>query len=70
MQMSSQTATQPAIAKGEDEAKIKSELNALLETEWKLNDEQIQLEKTYYFKAYTKVLVRNEQRTRTCAKFN
>lgn len=57
-QMSSSSAIRPAIAKGEDEAKVKGEIERLLESEWRLNEEQSQLEKTYYFKAYTKVLVR------------
>ena len=50
---------EPKISKGQDESKVKTELQALLENGWKLNDEQIQLEKTYHFKTYTKVLVRD-----------
>lgn len=36
---------------------MKAELDALLENGWKLDEEQIRLEKTYHFKTYTKVAV-------------
>ncbi|KAF2476781.1 transcriptional coactivator/pterin dehydratase [Lindgomyces ingoldianus] len=47
---------QPKISEGQDESKVKAELEVLLENGWELNGEQIQLGKTYYFKTYTKVL--------------
>ncbi|KAF2258666.1 hypothetical protein CC78DRAFT_525900 [Lojkania enalia] len=46
---------QPKISEGQDESKIKAELEVLFQNGWKLKEEQI-LEKTYYFKTYTKVL--------------
>jgi pterin-4a-carbinolamine dehydratase len=50
-------------SKGEDEETLRAEVGALQENGWTLNQEQAQLEKTYYFKTYTKVLVRRTQRT-------
>jgi 4a-hydroxytetrahydrobiopterin dehydratase len=57
---------QPKIPEGQDEAKIKGELEALIQNGWKLDEEQIRLEKTYYFKTYTKVIVRESLHCPTC----
>jgi pterin-4a-carbinolamine dehydratase len=43
---------------GEDEAKMKEELQSLQETGWILDEDCMGIKKTYYFKTYTKVLVR------------
>jgi len=37
--------------------RIRADLHVLLENGWKLDEERIQLEKTYNFKTYTKVAV-------------
>ncbi|OXV09906.1 hypothetical protein Egran_02331 [Elaphomyces granulatus] len=42
---------------GEDEAKMKEELQSLQETGWILDEDCMGIKKTYYFKTYTKVLV-------------
>jgi 4a-hydroxytetrahydrobiopterin dehydratase len=47
------------IAEGQNDSQVKAEVEALLAKGWKLDEDQIQLEKTYYFKIYTKVLVRD-----------
>jgi len=44
------------IAKGQNEQNVRTEVEALLQDGWKLNDKG-ELEKTYHFKTYTKVLV-------------
>jgi hypothetical protein len=44
------------ISQGQDEDQVKNELQALLKNGWKLNEDQ-EIEKTYHFKLYTKVLV-------------
>jgi 4a-hydroxytetrahydrobiopterin dehydratase len=49
----------PKFSEGEDVEKLESELKALLGNGWELDAEQIQLQKTYYFKTYTNVLVRD-----------
>ncbi|KAN0078984.1 Transcriptional coactivator/pterin dehydratase [Elaphomyces granulatus] len=41
---------------GEDEAKMKEELQSLQETGWILDEDYMGIKKTYYFKTYTKVL--------------
>lgn len=43
---------------GKDEAKMKEELQSLEETGWILDEDRMGIKKTYYFKPYTKVLVR------------
>ena len=43
-------------SRGEDKAQVKDELQILFNNGWKLNEDQ-QIEKTYHFKLYTKVLV-------------
>lgn len=48
----------PNISEGQDEGKVVAEADALLVHGWKLDEEQIGLIKTYYFKTYTKALVR------------
>ena len=44
------------ISQGQDENQVKDELQALLRNGWELNEDQ-EIEKTYHFKLYTKVLV-------------
>jgi 4a-hydroxytetrahydrobiopterin dehydratase len=68
MSSNNSSVMQPKISKGQDESKVTTELQALLENGWKLNDEQIQLEKTYHFKTYTKVLVIKEIPIQNCHK--
>jgi 4a-hydroxytetrahydrobiopterin dehydratase len=48
----------PKFSPGTDEAQSMKEVEALLNANWKLDIEQMGLEKTYYFKAYTKCVVR------------
>jgi len=43
------------ISRGENEAQLKADVIELLKEGWKLDEECIQLEKTYNFKTYTKV---------------
>jgi pterin-4a-carbinolamine dehydratase len=50
---------QPTIAKRQNESKVKAELEELVKGGWQLDDEQIQLEKTYYFASYRLMKVRN-----------
>jgi hypothetical protein len=57
MQTTKNISLQPRISEGEDEFQVKKDLEALVENGWELNEEQIQLERTYYFKTYTKVMV-------------
>lgn len=47
---------QPKLSK-QDESEVTPELNSLIESGWKLDEEQIGVQKTYHFKTYTKVLV-------------
>ena len=48
----------PQFSSGADERKLSEELDALLKEGWTLDEEQMGLKKTFYFKTYTKVLVR------------
>ena len=45
------------ISDGQDESKLMTQLKAVLETGWKLDDEEMGVKKKYYFKTYTKALV-------------
>ena len=45
------------ISHGQDESKIATKVNALIDSGWKLDEEQMSVQKTYYFKTYTKVMV-------------
>ncbi|KAL2056471.1 hypothetical protein ABVK25_003495 [Lepraria finkii] len=47
---------QPKFSEGQDESKVMAELEALVEGGWKLDEEQIGIQRTYHFKTYTKVL--------------
>ncbi|KAF2835003.1 hypothetical protein M501DRAFT_942880 [Patellaria atrata CBS 101060] len=49
--------TNPQFSSGADKSAMAEEVSALLDAEWKLSDDRIGIEKTYYFKTYTKVLV-------------
>jgi 4a-hydroxytetrahydrobiopterin dehydratase len=44
-------------SKGQDESKVTADVNALVESGWELDEEQIGVQKTYHFKTYTKVMV-------------
>lgn len=48
---------QPKITEGRDESKVMAEANALFDCGWILDDEEMGVKKTYYFKTYTKALV-------------
>lgn len=43
---------QPKLSKGQDEAQVTTELNALINGGWSLNEEQTGVKKTYHFKTY------------------
>lgn len=47
----------PRISEGNNAAQVNAELETLFKNGWKLDEEQIQLEKIYHFKTYTKVAV-------------
>lgn len=47
------------ISKGQDQTKVKLEVDALLENGWVVKDD-ILLEKKYHLKTYTKVVVRRQ----------
>jgi 4a-hydroxytetrahydrobiopterin dehydratase len=49
---------EPKFSPGADESKLMDETNALIDAKWTLDKEQMGVEKTYYFKTYTKALVR------------
>ena len=49
---------QSKISEMQDESKVKAETKALLEKGWRLDDEEVGLQKTYHFKTYTKALVK------------
>jgi hypothetical protein len=51
------------ISEGQNQAQVKTDIKELIDKDWKLDQEQIQLEKTYYFKTYTKVTVSRALRT-------
>lgn len=48
---------QPKFSENQDGGKVMAELDVLVENGWKLDEEQIGVQKTYHFKNYTKVLV-------------
>jgi len=48
---------QPKITEGQDESKLMAEAKALLDSGWALDEEEMGVKKTYYFKTYTKALV-------------
>jgi 4a-hydroxytetrahydrobiopterin dehydratase len=50
----------PKISDGEDEVRVKADLKALVNNGWSLNEEQMHIEKTYFFKTWTKVIVCQE----------
>jgi pterin-4a-carbinolamine dehydratase len=43
---------------GETDSLLKADVRALVENGWTLDEEQTQLEKTYFFKTFTKAVVR------------
>ena len=55
--LSTSSVMPPQISEGQNATQVNAELEALLDNGWKLDEEQIQLEKTYHFKTYTKVAV-------------
>jgi pterin-4a-carbinolamine dehydratase len=54
------------ISDGHDEAETKAQVEALLQVGWDVKEDR-KLEKTYNFKTYTKVAVRNTLSTLTMA---
>jgi 4a-hydroxytetrahydrobiopterin dehydratase len=52
-------AIEPKFSPRADERKLMGETKALIEAKWTLDKEQMGIEKTYYFKTYTKALVRD-----------
>lgn len=55
--ISTTTTMHPKIAANQDERKVKAELEELVETGWQLDNEEIQLEKTYHLSSYRNVKV-------------
>ncbi len=51
------------ISDGQDEGKVMAEEKALLDNGWKLDDEQMGVKKTYFFRNYTKPAVGDPSRT-------
>ena len=49
----------PKISEGQDETNLIAEAKALAENGWALDNEEMGVKKTYYFKTYTKALVRS-----------
>ena len=45
------------LSKGQDESKVIAEAKTLFESGWNLDEEEMGVKKTYYFKTYTKALV-------------
>ncbi len=52
---------EPIFSAGEDESQLTKDMKALLGANWKLDEERMGIEKTYYFKTWTKVLVGDSQ---------
>lgn len=46
------------ISAGQDEGKVTADAETLLGKGWKPDEEEMGLQKTYYFKTYTKALVK------------
>lgn len=59
MAASTETST-PVFSAGTDESAVAGELRNLYAAQWKLDSKKAGIEKTYYFKTYTKVLVWDE----------
>ena len=55
----------PSICEGQDAHKVMTEAEALLERGWKIDDDEMGVEKRYYFKTYSKALVRGSIRSLT-----
>lgn len=49
----------PTVSDKQDESRVLSELEALVENGWKLDEDQTCINKMYHFNTYTKVLVRS-----------
>lgn len=49
----------PRVSDKQDESRVLSELEALVENGWKLDEDQTCINKMYHFNTYTKVLVRS-----------
>lgn len=56
-QLSTISTMEPKISEGQDESKLITEMRALAENGWILDDQDMGIKKTYYFKTYTKALV-------------
>ena len=50
---------QPKVSEGQDTRKVIAETNVLLGKGWALDDEEMGIKRTFYFKTYTKALVRS-----------
>jgi len=48
---------QPKISTGQDESKVKAELEELVKSGWELDSKEIQIDKIYYFISYDMALV-------------
>jgi 4a-hydroxytetrahydrobiopterin dehydratase len=48
---------EPKFSDGADQSELKAETEALLEGGWTLDEAQMGVSKTYYFKTYSKCLV-------------
>lgn len=48
---------EPRFSSGADVEQLTEELNGLLEKKWVLDEEQMGIKKTFYFRTYTKCLV-------------
>lgn len=48
---------QPIFSEGANEELLMAEMQALSNSDWILDEEQMGITKTYYFKTYTKALV-------------
>lgn len=57
MQQSTGASTTLKICDGEDADRMTKDVESLVNRGWALDDQQIELRKTYHFKTYTKVLV-------------
>ena len=53
---------QPKVSEGQDKSNVIAETNALLENGWRLDNEEMGVNRTFYFKTYTKALVRGRIR--------
>ncbi len=55
----SNTVMQPRFSAGADEGQLITDTKNLVESDWTLDEELMGVKKLYYFKTYTKALVRS-----------